>query len=242
MANEYYNVDPFVLWQEDHAWAHQPEFDVIDETIQGKLCQSSNSNLLSFLQLSLVIKPSPHCPVIPLSSHRLNWCQWAIMQSLQIPPCPTLKKLPCPPTFMRAWSTIRLSCELWCSQTLHISISTFLWMTTNVFLGGFIEAIDKAPGWRVILEDICQEYWYWLATVSPIPPEFFDLLKEALARHLFHPGFFLANSKFYPVGHTINLTLSSPRQAPQFNQHLHVIRQQGLCRGIQGCGASSLPT
>ena len=97
MANEYYNVDPFVLWQEDHAWAHQPEFDVIDETIQGKLCQSSNSNLLSFLQLSLVIKPSPHHPVIPLSSHRLNWCQRVIMQSLQISPCPTLKKSPCPP-------------------------------------------------------------------------------------------------------------------------------------------------
>ena len=63
-------------------------------------------------------------------------------------------------------------------------------MTTNVFLGGFIEVIDKAPGWRVILEDICWEYWYRLATVSLTPPEFFDLLKEALARRSFHPGFF----------------------------------------------------
>ena len=242
MANEYYNIDPFVLWQEDHAQAHQPEFDVINETIQGKLYQSLNSNLLSFLQLSLVIKPSPHCPAIPSSSCRLNWCQQVIMQSLQIPPCPTLKKSPCPPMFMRAWLTIRLSCELWCSRTLHISISSFLWMITNVFLGGFIKVIDKAPGWRVILEDICQEYWYWLATVSPTPPEFFDLLKEALARCSFHPGFFLANGKFYPVGHTINSTLSSPCQAPQFNRHLHTIGQQGLHRGIQGCGASSLPT
>ena len=115
-------------------------------------------------------------------------------------------------------------------------------MTTNVFLGGFIEVIDKAPRWRVILEDICWEYWYWLAMVSLTPPEFFDLLKEALAKCLFHPGFFLANGKFYPIGHTINSTLSSPCQAPQFDQHLHTIGQQGLHRGIQGCGVSSLPT
>ena len=242
MANEYYNVDSFILWQEDHAQAHQPEFNVIDEMIQGKLRQSSNSNLLSFLQLSLVIKPSPHHPVIPLSSCRLNWCQQVIMQSLQIPLCLTLKKSPCPPTFMRVWSTIWLSCELWCSWTLHVSISTFLWMTTNVFLGGFIKAIDKAPGWRVILEDICWEYWYWLATVSPTPPEFFDPLKEAQERCSFHPGFFLANGKFYPIRHTINSTLSSPHQAPQFNWHLHMIGKQGLHWGIQGCSASFLPT
>jgi len=68
-------------------------------------------------------------------------------------------------------------------------------------LGGFTEAINKAPGWRLIFEDIYREYWYWLATVSPTPPEFLDLLKEALARRSLHPGFTLENGKFHHVRH-----------------------------------------
>ncbi|KIM60073.1 hypothetical protein SCLCIDRAFT_26863 [Scleroderma citrinum Foug A] len=159
MANEYYNVDPFVLWQEDHARAHQPEFDVIDETIQGKLPLFGDQAF-----------PTPPCDPIEF---------------------PQTELVPTSDYAITANPTVPDPQEIAMPTNVHEGVvNNTVVMRTLMQLDsarGFIEAIDKAPGWRVILEDICREYWYWLATVSPTPPEFFDLLKEALPRRSFHP-------------------------------------------------------
>ena len=64
-----------------------------------------------YLQLFSMIKCSRPCPAIQLSSHRPNWFKRAIMKSLQILPCLSLRKSPCPSTFMWVYLTIWLPCE-----------------------------------------------------------------------------------------------------------------------------------
>lgn len=65
--------------------------------------------------------------------------------------------------------------------------------------------------------------------VSPTPPEFLNLLKEALTRQLLHPGFDLENGKFHHIRHIkIKPVLSSPCQVAKFNGHLHTVGEQAF--------------
>ncbi|KIM61425.1 hypothetical protein SCLCIDRAFT_25910 [Scleroderma citrinum Foug A] len=152
MANKYYNVDPFVLWQEDHAWAHQPKFDFFTALFDDQAFPTLPCNPIKLLQTELV----------PMSDY-------AITANLTVPD-PQEITMPTNVHEGMVDNTVVM-------RTLMQSDSA----------RGFIKAIDKASGWRVILEDICREYWYWLAMVSLTPLEFFNLFKEALARCSFHP-------------------------------------------------------
>ena len=66
-----YHSDPFVLWQDDHTSGQQTAFEEIEETIQGKLHRSSNSNLRALLSLFTAFFYDQVFPTLPCDSIEL---------------------------------------------------------------------------------------------------------------------------------------------------------------------------